>query len=136
MLRALYSEVANGGFGPGYGFLGVVGGAADEDRGGDLSQLYRFDRENPPQRQESSVERGQPGWFEPFYDEWPARVLRVLNWGCAIWSCLDARSGQVLRFERLQGKRTRDLMIVEADSLEQWLTRWLAGDQLWEMRPR
>jgi len=27
-------------------------------------------------------------------------------------------------------------MVVEADSLEQWLTRWLAGDSLWEMRPR
>ena len=30
LLTQLYSSIGNGGFGPGYGMLGVVGGAADD----------------------------------------------------------------------------------------------------------
>jgi hypothetical protein len=131
MLRTLYAEVANGGFGPGYGFVGALGGAPD-DMDMNLSHIYRAQRDGPPLFEESGVAPGQPGWFEPFYDEWPLRVLRMVHWGCDIWSCLDTRTGRVHRHESLHGKRARDAMVVEADSLEQWLTRWLAGDSLWE----
>jgi hypothetical protein len=134
MLRMLYAEVANGGFGPGYGFVGAVGGAPESDMDMNLSQLYLVEYEGPPHLEESDVAPGEPEWFEPFYDEWPRGVLRLVHWGCAIWSCLDTRTGRVHRYEALHGKRARDVMILEADSMEQWLTRWLAGDSLWQMR--
>jgi hypothetical protein len=128
-LRALYKEVANGGFGPGYGIVGAVGGApADEDS--NVAELYRLDRQVRPFLEESGVDRDSPGWFEPFFNEWPRRVLRFVDWGCCIWSCIDARTGRVLRFEPLHGKRDREAMEWEADSLEQWLERWLRGENV------
>jgi hypothetical protein len=57
-------------------------------------------------------------------------VVRLVHWGCAIWSCLDLRRGRVLRYEALHGKPTRAAMAVEAVSLEGWLERWLRGEDL------
>jgi hypothetical protein len=129
-LRGLYKEVANGGFGPGYGLVGAVGGARSSD-GECIAGLYRLDRESRL-FEESGVDRNSLGWFEPFYNEWPRRVLRFVDWGGCIWSCLDARTGRVLRFEPLHGKRQRDreAMVLEADSLEQWMERWLSGEEM------
>jgi hypothetical protein len=127
-LRGLYKEVANGGFGPGYGIVGAMGGARTSD-GDRIADLYRVDREPRP-LEESGVDRDNPGWFEPFYNEWPRRVLRFVDWGCSIWSCIDARTGRVLRYERLHGKRDREAMALEAASLEQWMERWVRGEEM------
>jgi hypothetical protein len=129
-LRGLYKEVANGGFGPGYGIVGAVGGARDSEGGFDIAEMYRLDRQSRPFLEESGVERGDSGWFEPFYNEWPRRVLRFVHWGCCIWSCIDARTGRVLRYEPLHGRRDREAMVFEATSLEQWMERWLRGEEL------
>jgi hypothetical protein len=120
--------VANGGFGPGYGIVGAMGGARTSD-GDRIADLYRVDREPRP-LQDSGVDRDDPGWFEPFYNEWPRRVLRFVDWGCGIWSCLDARTGRVLRYEPLHGKRDREAMVLEAASLEPWMDRWVRGDEM------
>jgi hypothetical protein len=73
LLRRLYQEVGNGGFGPGYGLLGVAGGYTDEGRS--LSASYLELR---------------PGW--------PEGILPVFDLGCAAWLCIDgpALSDQVL----------------------------------------
>jgi hypothetical protein len=39
LLAALYAKIGNGGYGPGYGLLGVAGGATD-DQGYDAVELY------------------------------------------------------------------------------------------------
>src|SRR5690606_16538036 len=39
LLREIYLRIGNGGFGPGYGLLGITGGATD-DRGRSLEQVY------------------------------------------------------------------------------------------------
>jgi hypothetical protein len=132
LLRELYSTVANGGFGPGYGFVGAVGGAPEE-WAKDIAHAYRMDRDLSPRLEESNAEPGAPDWFPPFHDEWPGRVVRVVHWGCAIWSCLDLRSGRVLRYEALHGKSTRAAMIVEAVSFEGWLESWLRGEDLFRI---
>jgi hypothetical protein len=129
LLRELYSKVANGGFGPGYGLLGARGGAP-VDWAKDIADAYRTDRDPSHRLEQSDAERGDPDWFEPYYDEWPGRVVRLVHWGCAIWSCLDLRRGRVLRYEALHGTPTRAAMTIEAASLEGWLERWLRGDDL------
>ncbi|HEY2511785.1 MAG TPA: SMI1/KNR4 family protein [Polyangiaceae bacterium] len=126
LLRDLYTQVANGGFGPGYGLLGAVGGAPD-DWAANIAEAYRQDRDLSPRLEESDAEPGSDAWFEPYYDEWPGRVLRLVHWGCAIWSCLDVRRDRVFRFEHLHGTRTREAMLVEATSLKSWLEGWLQG---------
>jgi hypothetical protein len=127
-LRGLYKEVANGGFGPGYGIVGAMGGARDSE-GDRIADLYRIDREPRP-LEESGVARDNPAWFEPFYNEWPRHVLRFVDWGCCIWSCIDARTGRVLRYEPLHGKRVREAMVFEAASLEEWMERWARGEEM------
>src|SRR5579885_3913143 len=43
LLRTIYTQVGNGGFGPAYGFLGVKVGATDERRN-TLAGVYRSQR--------------------------------------------------------------------------------------------
>jgi hypothetical protein len=72
LLKRIYTEIGNGGFGPGYGLVGTAGGY-DGCIGGDVLSLYGGYRENPP--------GGMP--------EWPEKVLPICTWGCDIYSCLD-----------------------------------------------
>ena len=66
LLRRLYTEVANGGFGPGEGILGVAEGHADAD-GRPVSALY--------------AELRAQGW--------PERLVPLCDWGCGAWACVD-----------------------------------------------
>jgi hypothetical protein len=129
-LRTLYKDVANGGFGPGYGLVGAVGGAPASEFAKDLADDYCRARELSPFWEESGLEKSDPNWFEPFFNEWPPGFVRILEWGCCIWSVLDLRHGRVLRFEPVEGKRDREAMEPEADSLDDWLRRWLRGEDL------
>jgi hypothetical protein len=92
------------------------------------AELDRLDRDPSHRLPQSDAAGRDPDAFEP-YDPWPGRVVRLVDWGCAIWSCLDVRRGRVLRYEPLEGKAPRAAMIVEAVSFEDWLERWLQGDE-------
>ncbi|MFF1452131.1 SMI1/KNR4 family protein [Streptomyces sp. NPDC058274] len=70
LLRRLYLEVANGGFGPAEGILGVRGGASQ----GDWNDL-------------SDIHQGGP---DPS-GQIPAGLVPVYDWGCTIWSLIDVR---------------------------------------------
>jgi hypothetical protein len=129
-LRTLYAEVANGGFGPAYGLVGIGDGAGIDDTPEHVEDRYRAERDDSPRRIESGFEKGDPNWFEPFFDEWPARMLQILHWGCNIWSCVDVRTGRVFRYEWLDGTRVLDCMVPEADSLQTWFERWLSGEEM------
>src|SRR5437588_8306477 len=52
VLRRIYLEVGNGGFGPGYGLIGVPGGAVD-DTGHNIVELYQGFR---------TAHSGDPNW--------------------------------------------------------------------------
>jgi hypothetical protein len=69
--RQLLREVANGGFGPGYGLVGTADGTLDDD-GRSLIDLQR---------------RMCPG---------DMRLVPLCDWGCGIWSFLDSRTGSLL----------------------------------------
>src|SRR5688572_25475785 len=69
LLRRLYSEVENGGFGPGAGLVGVEGGHPDMD-GRALSASYAAFRA----------------------EGWPEGLLPLWDRGDGAWSCVDALS--------------------------------------------
>src|SRR6478736_10285958 len=48
LLREIYLGIANGGFGPGYGVMGVAGGFTD-DQGETITSLYQSFRQPDPE---------------------------------------------------------------------------------------
>jgi hypothetical protein len=117
LLKSLYFTIANGGFGPGYGIVGVSGGHGQGL--GTLAQAYR-------QHQEGSAYNG---------DEWPDGLLPFCDWGCNIVSCVDCLgdSATVYQSESCNTFRMNY-------SLEDFMEMWLAGvsilDQLGKTRGR
>jgi hypothetical protein len=101
-LARIYSEVANGGFGPGYGLLPI----------GDVVRLFRRLRAYDVQ------------------PSWPEAMLPISD-DEGIYHCIDRRSGRIMRFdpERLNDDNSNVPQIFEevAPDLEDWLERWLAG---------
>ena len=102
-LRDIYLNVANGGFGPGYGLLGVGAGATD-DLGNTADSLYvLFDQPDP----------ADPEW------SWRPHVIPFAYWGCAVYSCITP-AGTVIGFD---GEEWVD----EETPLDTWLRSWLDG---------
>ena len=81
LLRRLYLEVGNGGFGPGYGILGLKDGHSD-DGGHTAIELYR----------ERAPREG---------------LLPVCYWGCGIYSLIDCRTGRMWASTRTPCRETR-----------------------------
>ena len=102
-LRALYLEVANGGFGPGYGILGIDDGATD-DMGDNLERCYEL---------LSAPDLEAPEW------EWPEHAVPLCYWGCQVYSCVMP-DGSVVD---LDGYDWLDNRI----PLVEWLSRWADG---------
>jgi hypothetical protein len=118
-LHDVYGLVANGGFGPGYGLIGLVGGVVS-DLGKDVVDEYRM---------RVQLDAEDPEYF------WPAGVLPLCHWGCAIYSCVDCRTPEasVIRFDpNPVGDDWSIAWGLESPSLTHWLGRWLAGEELFE----
>jgi hypothetical protein len=116
-LTSLYLTVGNGGFGPGYGIIGVSGG--HESDLGTLARTYR-------QLQEGSAYFG---------DEWSEGLLPFCGWGCNIFSCVDCLGDNATVY---QSEECREFRMNY--SLEDFMEMWLAGvsilDQLGKTRGR
>jgi hypothetical protein len=100
LLVRVYTEVANGGFGPGYGLLPLSVPGEPEER--TLSSVYR-------------EFRGGGGW--------PEKLLPLWDWGGAAWSCLDGTSSEgiiVTHDDRVGPTET-------SFTLRSWLQSWVAG---------
>lgn len=110
LLVHLYRDVADGGFGPDYRLLPLLG-ANDSVVGEFLA------------RREASVEADFP--------EWPDGVVPILTWGCAMYAGVDCLSeeGQVLLFEPnpYSGGSWEKCWFLDSVSLAAWLETWLAG---------
>ena len=121
VLQQLYTEVANGGFGPGYGLIGLDTGMPDYT-GLALAQAY-FQARQPDAQPSSTV--------------WPALLLLLCHWGCGIYSCVDCSTPDlsVLRFDpnKLNSEPQRGRAFSpEATSLTIWMTRWVNDEDLWD----
>jgi len=122
LFRELYTEIGDGGFGPPSGFFPLLN-PVPEIRLANGSvpgveavvELYQLFKKGDPE---------DPSW------SWPDRLLPILDWGCAIRSCVDCstRSLQVVRDEPDVRRFT------ESPSLEEWLRNWVNGQDLWMLR--
>ena len=124
LLRELYSEVGDGGFGPSYGFLPLLKSSPEVKlangclpRVESAVELYEIFKKGDPE---------DPSW------SWPDGLLPVLDWGCAIRSCVDSLSPslQVIRDEPDVRR------VTESPGLEQWLKDWIEGKDLWNLKGR
>lgn len=123
LLRQLYRDVGNGGFGPGHGLYGVPASPGDEP--------------------DSVVGR------HPNEATWPAGLLPICDWGSGIISCLDCLQpdAPVIRLDPNMPKRdvtervptalhydkaarVKDACWIECGSFEEWLEGWVNGASL------
>jgi hypothetical protein len=72
LLRAIYLDVGNGGFGPAYGIVGMKGGFKLDECS--LESCYT---------RMVALEKDNSVW------RWPKRLLPLANYGCGVWSCVD-----------------------------------------------
>lgn len=100
LLRRLYLEVGNGGFGPGYGLAGLRGG---HDNGAATTSLQR---------------RRTPGGG-------PELPMFVCGWGCAITSTIDLADGQMWGSDPNAAVPGVSTVFPEHMTFSEWLARWL-----------
>ncbi|WP_375305551.1 SMI1/KNR4 family protein [Bradyrhizobium sp. A11] len=116
LLKRIYAEIGNGGFGPGYGIIGLTNGVPDDtDR--TAVALYEVYRSAPELR-------------------WPHGLLPICYWGCAIYSCIDcldpASRMQVFDPNEHDGDDWTDAFFEDSPSFEDWIRSWASGVNLWD----
>lgn len=111
LLRRLYLEVGNGGFGPGYGVLGLKGGYHD-DLGRTALDWYRQAH----------------GASESHWSGLAASLLPLCHWGCAIYSFVDcsAPEGPMWGWDPNPGREGMEALFPQPLTLAQWLNRWVS----------
>jgi|SRR5579871_757619 len=88
LLRELYLQVGNGGFGPQQcSLLGVEGGYSHY--GDTIDQFYLHDRQYNPDFPLRFRYKGT------LHDVWPSHLLCAFLWPCTIFSCLDCSEENV-----------------------------------------
>jgi len=119
LLRRMYTDIANGGFGPGYGFIGVDGGATD-DVGKSIVSLYVA---------------SQSEQFRTRFPNWPKGIVRFCYWGCAMYSAIDclAPGFPVYHFEPNPDECDlgfANCLIPHNRIFDDYIDAWLAGADL------
>jgi len=102
LLKELYLRVGNGGFGPGYGVIGVYGGYASDY--GTLTETFGQLGQNGTLRADGRI------------------ALPFCEWGCNMFSCIDCATCayEVVHFEegRIEGR---------CFTLDDFFRMWLDG---------
>ena len=108
LLRRLYLEVGNGGFGPGNGILGVRGGHRDDlrDTAVDSYRRWRAGRDGRPL---------------------PEGLLPICHWGCGNYSFVELTSQDAVMWACDPNPGYEDDLFREPLTLKGWLERWLEG---------
>jgi hypothetical protein len=102
--RRLLTEVGNGGFGPGYGLVGLPGGILDIDGRSlvELSRMLQHELSASP----------------------PFPVAFLCDWGCGVWGCIDCEAGAVLTI-------AEDGLKDSGQTICAWFEDWVSGVTLW-----
>lgn len=125
LLKRVYLEIGNGGFGPGSGLIGLPGGATDPHGSSIVDLFDSFSASNPD----------DASW------RWPEMLVPVCHWGEAVYSCADCSdaAGPIVCVDLSEYAPGRDLkqaMTPQSESLATWLSQWAEGVDLWqEMYP-
>jgi len=102
LLRRLYLEIGNGGFGPGHGVLGLAGGFPDDTKK-TATDMYR-------QR------------------DFPESLLAICSWGCAIYSLVEpAAEGRMWGYDPNPVELPEQALFPQAIDINEWFSRWLEG---------
>jgi len=119
LMKRIYKEIGNGGFGPGYGLIGLSNGVPNYD-GRTAPEIYESLRG-------SSTD--EPNW------KWPERLLPLCDWGCAISSCVDCADPdfriRIFDPNVHDGDDWADSFFEESPGFETWITAWASGVDLW-----
>ncbi len=118
-LAEVYQQVGNGGFGPGYGLIGLPGGFA-HDEAKSIVELY----------ESYNVTRTEdPSW------QWPDSLVPICDWGCAIFSCVDCHSSSIITFDPGEQPEGAPITLAFAQShpnVAAWFEDWVNGVKLWD----
>jgi SMI1 / KNR4 family (SUKH-1) len=146
LLRALYKEIANGGFGPGVGIQGAIGGygSSIDEQVSTIVVDYEFHLQvgyaNMEGRQPARlVDLANYAW-EPQrdknmeylllpYEVWPEQLLSFEDLGCCQEACIDSKTGYILRTAPTANDEEYILLRL-APSLQVYLEHWLQGKVL------
>jgi len=144
LLRELYTQVGNGGFGPGYGILGLEGGFADplifdlldpalvgQTQGGTLIDWYFTYRGTDPAMPELDLDLISGKSSAMFVDpkpgpgtwDWFDKLVPIANLGCWQIVCIDCAKPAypVLCYDGQQCQ-----LRLSTPTFEAWIEGWLA----------
>lgn len=118
LLRRLYLEVSNGGYGPSYGILSF-GEGLKADYNLDIIETYE---------QFCQIDPKDPFW------KWPRKLLPICNLGCGMYICVDCSTfeGATVWFEpnpHNDGETWDNSFICFTNSIEEWLIAWLENTE-------
>lgn len=121
LLGDIYTTVANGGFGPGYGVMGVSGGFTDDLQHTIVDAYKSYD----------VVLTEEPTW------KWPRGWVPFCHWGCIVYSVLDClQPPNPVYFVGIGDKEPDSPMYSiihpHKPSFAIWLDDWMNGKNLWE----
>ena len=120
LLRALYTRVGDGGYGPGRGL--------DHLSGHDWSLVAQAERTC------LAAAMASDPW-------WPPRLVEFVSWGGHYTSCVDCSAPpfRVWFYDHdcnVEGATQEEYLYPESESLEGWLSSWLDGVDLWAIGPK
>ncbi|MFF1400410.1 SMI1/KNR4 family protein [Streptomyces sp. NPDC058287] len=108
LLKRLYLEAANGGFGPDDGVLGLPGGEWNGDWS-DILHIHEAIQSDPD-------------------EDVPPYFIWAYEWGCGIWSLIDSRepSGPMWAWDPNDG--LENALFSLDMNFKDWMSRALAGE--------
>ena len=138
LLSQLYTRIANGGFGPGGGIRGCIGGYGTPmsmgDDAGTLLGYYEWKRATSRLVDFSELsdqwELGASGALELPYNVWPIHLLHIADMECGMQACVDAVS-QHMYWTGLSHRRGM-FILEKTNTLEEWLLSWMRGGDRYE----
>ena len=120
LLKRIYLEVGNGGFGPGYGLFRL----SDERQTDHFDVLVQNYLSLRSLTQEEIDEAFAGEEDRPIL--WPEKILMLCDWGCTIYSSVDCASSPYPILVTDANVSLSEINI-ESPSLAQWLEDWLDG---------
>lgn len=131
LLRTLYTQLANGGFGPAYGIYGAVGGygtaGTPQFQAGEIITRYRTHSSRTLVDLTQYTSNWQKSESGPFlllpYEVWPRQLAPICDPGGVQEACIN-QEGQL--YVACASEENENYMLIETNlSLEQWIQDWL-----------